>query len=173
MMVDQTLFAWKPNARVSVEAQVAGEEINRLQEQKGPFFKPADLVEAAKPKNAPLHNAFEWDNRVAAKAYREDQARYLIRMLVVSEVHGAETKPTRAFVSVQSDDGDYNYTDTHYALSQTELRLQVLGRALSEFTAFKQKYEGFVHLDSVMREFSKQLLRAQTQARAETAEAAD
>jgi hypothetical protein len=37
------------------------------------------VVEAARPKDSPLHGFFEWDNRQAADSYRLTQARTLIR----------------------------------------------------------------------------------------------
>jgi len=40
---------------------------------------PADVVNAARPTNSPLHPHFDWDDSSAAEKYRLDQARTLIR----------------------------------------------------------------------------------------------
>lgn len=40
---------------------------------------PQLVVDEARPKDAPLHDRFEWDNKVAGEAYRRVQAQQLIR----------------------------------------------------------------------------------------------
>jgi len=47
------------------------------------LIKPSILVEAARPKTSPAHNAFEWDNKKAGSEYRLMQARQWIRKVVV------------------------------------------------------------------------------------------
>lgn len=51
---------------------------------------PADVVEAARDTDSPLHSSFEWDDTEAAQKYRLNQARSLIRtvklMVTVREV---------------------------------------------------------------------------------------
>lgn len=53
--------------------------------------KLSDVVEAARPKEAPLHRFFEWDNGKAARKFRIEQARWLVRSVrvVVRYVSGS------------------------------------------------------------------------------------
>lgn len=44
---------------------------------------PAQIVEAARDENSPLHGVFEWDDTIAAEEHRLLQARQLIRTIVV------------------------------------------------------------------------------------------
>lgn len=44
---------------------------------------PADVVEAARDPESPLHHHFEWDDSEAAQRYRITQARTLIRSVLV------------------------------------------------------------------------------------------
>lgn len=44
---------------------------------------PADVVEAARDPQSPLHSHFEWDDTDAARKYRLDQARTLIRSVKI------------------------------------------------------------------------------------------
>jgi hypothetical protein len=45
---------------------------------------PDDVIKAAQDKESPLHAQFEWDNTAAAHAYRQAQARELIRSFRVT-----------------------------------------------------------------------------------------
>lgn len=40
---------------------------------------PEEIVDAAKHRESPIHDAFEWDDSVAATEYRKEQARELLR----------------------------------------------------------------------------------------------
>jgi hypothetical protein len=40
---------------------------------------PEAVVAAARPKNSPLHQLFDWDNEVAGDKWRNHQARILIK----------------------------------------------------------------------------------------------
>lgn len=53
--------------------------------------KLSDVVDAARPKESPLHRFFEWDNGKAARKFRIEQARWLVRSVrvVVRYVSGA------------------------------------------------------------------------------------
>jgi hypothetical protein len=60
------------------------------------------VVDAARPTDAPLHPAFEWDNIVAAEAFRLEQARSLIRSIEVVQAatpeHPREVYPVYVHV---------------------------------------------------------------------------
>ena len=123
------IYKWKDGAQSRVAAQTAGEELERIRIRQNGRLEAADVVRESRDPDAPLHLAFEWDDQRAAEAHREDQARYMIRSITVSMPKGnGDDVPIRAFVSVIRDT-DRSYTSTAHALSDVELRQQVLDGA--------------------------------------------
>ena len=66
------------------------------------LLRPADVVEAARDPESPLHSHFEWDDTEAAEKWREEQARQLIRNVRI-EVGTSSPVLVRAFVSLPVD----------------------------------------------------------------------
>lgn len=76
-------FTFKDGYRISgITPQIAGEELARIEQQHGEL-KPPIVVDEARPKDALLHPAFEWDDFTAAELHRQNQARHLIRAVQV------------------------------------------------------------------------------------------
>jgi hypothetical protein len=134
------VFQWKPEAHCKVDAQLAGEEMERIRTKANGRLTPQGLVDASRDPSAPLHPEFEWDDDEAAKAWRRNQASYMIRSITVLREAGAEDEaPIRAFVSVMREE-DRSYTSIAHALSDEELRAQVVAQAWSELAAFRKRY---------------------------------
>jgi hypothetical protein len=146
------VFKWKPKVSIPVDAQVAGDEIQRITKEKGGVLKASDVVEAAKPKRSPLHPAFEWDDTKAARSYREDQARHMIRSIVVvreddeGKKKNGEDKVFRAFIHSESEDG---YCTVHRTMSDEDLREEALARAWKELKDWRRRYSDFKDLAKV------------------------
>lgn len=93
-------YQWRKGVRHGgVKAEVAAAELQRLHEEEGEVT-PAAVVEAARPKDAPLHPAFEWRDAVAAEEYRLMQARTLVRAVIVVDEQQNEA-PMMVHVSTQ------------------------------------------------------------------------
>jgi hypothetical protein len=90
----------------AITAQVAGEELERIHKEHGKLTAPL-VVDEARPKDAPLHPVFEWDNETAAEKYRLVQARTLIRTVEIVRTENEETEATPAYVSVRAQDCAY------------------------------------------------------------------
>lgn len=135
------IYKWKSSgAPGGIDAQVAGEEMERIRVRNNGRLDSADVVEASRPKSAPLHSAFEWDDAKAAEAYRVDQAAHMIRHIdVVFESENGDKAPVRAFVSVKRDE-DRSYTSLQHALSDEELRAQVIKQAWRDLEAWHSRY---------------------------------
>jgi hypothetical protein len=58
------------------------ETIQAIYDETGSVTAPA-LVEAARPKSSPAHDAFEWDNKKAGEEYRLIQSRHYIRRVKI------------------------------------------------------------------------------------------
>ena len=92
------IYEYKIGMKLPVSAQVAGEVCEELEQRNG--LTPHNLVEVSRPKDAPTHDLFEWDDTVAAEKYREVQARQVIRLIVKVPEKSKSGEPTRAFVSL-------------------------------------------------------------------------
>lgn len=143
------IYKWKTGSKAKVDAQVAGEELERIRVHNNGRLDTKAVVEESRPDNAPLHGAFEWDDVAAAEAYRIEQARYLIRSveLVIDKGDG-DTNSIRAFVSVLRDE-DRSFTSTIHALSDAELRTQIIAKAWSELEAWRQRHAELVEFAKV------------------------
>ena len=47
------------------------------------LLQPQDLIDAAEPPDSELHDLFEWDDTIAARKWRLNQARKLIKSIEV------------------------------------------------------------------------------------------
>lgn len=140
------VYRWKPLTSVAVDAQAAGEELERIRVSRNGRLVQEDVVAEAKDKANPLHPAFEWNDRKAAHAYRLDQAGYMIRSItvVMSEPEQEqEREPIRAFVNVQRDD-DRSFTSIAHAMSDEDLRAQVIARAWKELHDWRKRHAELV-----------------------------
>ena len=101
---------------------------------------PKTLLNASRPESAPLHNEFEWDDGIAAEHYREDQARHIIRAVVVKQEGSDE--PTRAFFCLSGGDKPRTpYLSVSRILTSETLRERLRQTALKELMSFKNKYQ--------------------------------
>lgn len=133
------VYQWKRGSRADVDAQVVGDELERIRVHNNGRLESEDVVEASRPEDAPLHGAFIWDDAAAAEAYRVEQAKYLIRSVEIVIDKGDDRTPIRAFVSVKRDE-DRSYTSTIHALSDADLRAQVVRQAWFELEAWRQRH---------------------------------
>lgn len=98
-----TTYTFRINGpRPSIDAQIIGEELQRIESQHG-LIDPHVVLDASRSDDAPLHDHFEWDDAVAGEKWRLEQSRALIRSVEI--IH--ETTETRvpAFVNVSSVGG--------------------------------------------------------------------
>ena len=152
------IYRFKSGAHVKgVSAQVVGEVCADLESNGN--LTPRALVDVSRPEDAPLHGQFEWNDEVAAERYRETQAQYLIRSVVVEP---KETKvPVRAFVSVPSqDEGEDEkpkptFKRVDHAMQDRGSREYVLAQAFKELASFRLKYIGFSELADVFTAIDK------------------
>lgn len=84
-------YTWRDGGGHGVSADVAQNEFERLRARDG-GLRTGAIVDAARPQDAPLHPAFEWDDRVAGERYREAQARRMVRSVVLVEQGQPETR---------------------------------------------------------------------------------
>lgn len=109
---------------------------------------PADVVEAARPVGAPLHDRFEWDDEIAGEAYRLDQARSLIRRVRIRIEEGSdEPYSVPRFVSIPRPDATHSYEPIEEVRESVISTKLLLLQAERDWRALKRRYR---HLKSFM-----------------------
>lgn len=136
------VYKFKAGSMIKVDAQLAGAELERL-EADGNLTAKA-LVDASRPEDAPLHKEFEWNDSIAAEAYREQQARHIINSI---EVVREETAPIRAFFNINRAEPQYHHIDA--IMRKADTRSALIRTAFAELHAFKRKYEQLEELAAV------------------------
>ena len=123
-------------------------ELDRIAKAGGGVLQPAAVVEAARPKNSPLHSRFEWDDGAAADQYRLWQARKLIAITVC--VIGKSQEEERVWISLKLDQTEAGgYRSMVSVLTAPELREELLKDALEDMEIFRVKYRHLKELADV------------------------
>jgi hypothetical protein len=155
MASPHTNICWVSGYRASIPAKTAYKEINKIKRKNNGEVRPESVVAAARLKKSLLHNAFEWDNTVAGKEYRLEQARRMLRSLHVVRVQGPQ-KPSR-YLEVTRTAGPNNgpvrnaYRTLEDVMSDPRSRAELLGRALRELVSFRDRFRGLQELAIVFR----------------------
>ena len=149
-MIFEFREGYRPQSR-DVDPQVVGSVIEELRKEHG-LVTPELVLETARPKASPIHNAFEWDTKVAAEKYRLAQAGYLIRAVYAvptQDEFKSLTTADRAFYYVKPTPTTEGYTSQFVAMSDDVLRKQVLDRALAELRTWQAKYKHLRELEEL------------------------
>ena len=135
-------YEWNANrhdlAR-QADAQKIGAHLEKLRlRNKGRLTPDIVVADATRPRS-PLHGMFEWNVKRAAAQHWLERARYIIRSVIVVMEDRPDTPNVRALVRVQ-EDGESYYTSITQAMSEADLRVQVLARALKELKDWQKRY---------------------------------
>lgn len=136
-------YQWKTPYLMPVDAQKAGEELDRIFSKIG-ALDPSSVVDESRPATAPLHPCFEWDDAIAAEKYRETQASCIIRNITVVSENSEQPNEVRAFVHVQK-----TYQPIRIVLSDEEKMAEMLQNAVRELRSFQDKYKSLKALEPV------------------------
>lgn len=116
---------------------------------------PSQLIEAARPKNSPIHDAFEWDDKKAGDEYRLIQARKLIRRVEV--VYGGSME---RLVHVPVISGEGYYKPAKVIVENVDEFSAALAEATIRLRAAK---ESFLELKTVADEFGEKINHKQAE----------
>lgn len=142
-------YAWRPGSRIAIDAAKAGRELENIRNTNGGALTQEVVLDRARSANSSLHAHFVWDDSEAAEKFRLGQAGELIRSITIDVSRSnLETKPVRAFVNV-IERGEQHYTSTLHALSNTELRAQVLAKAWADLEAWRQRHAELVEFAKI------------------------
>lgn len=131
------------------DAEVVGPELDAIYLRDG-GVTPAAVVERAKTTGTILNawdrakNYFEWDDDKAAAAYREGQARRLVKAIVVKVDNGEETLSSRAYYSIRHDARARTYVPVESIAADAEFVQQVRDRFHNELIRIDKDYRAFM-----------------------------
>lgn len=117
--------------------QKIGESLEKICADNGGELTASAVLEIARDPKHLLHGFFEWDDKIAAEAYRLDQARAVIRLVRIEDGETGETP--RAFMSVVTDKGR-SYRRFNDIKNSDDLREAVLAQAQRDLEAFEMRY---------------------------------
>jgi len=147
-MSGETIYQWAKGSQVKIDPQLAGERLEAIRIRHNGHLTPHAVVEDARSRKSPLNKAFEWNEAKAAQGYRIEQAKYLLRSLVVMVKQRQPTgpgRPLRAFVSVPADDEEpRSYRPTIDVLSDGRQRERILREAERDCRAWIERYRGLL-----------------------------
>lgn len=112
---------------------------------------PSLLLQVASPKTHPLHDRFEWNDKVAGHKYRLVQAAELIRSVKVRFNPDAPDSEVREFVSVERPEGP-TYVPIDEIQGDEITTAIVLRTAEREWKALKRRYEHLTEWLTFVRE---------------------
>jgi len=141
-------YRWKAKIPFKAKAQDVGEHLEQLRERNG-YLTASLVVQDAKDTDSPTRICFEWDDREAAVQYRLDQARLVLRGIVIVIKDEDEVEPDkliRAFVYIEDEEDTGHYQSLHVAMSDKDMRNKLLRRALDDARVWSQRYEDLKEL---------------------------
>jgi len=151
------VYDWKKGNRIFADAQKVGEELEKIENKEAP--KVVQI--ARKNKNSELYKCFEWDDSIAGELHRIEQARQIMRTLVVT-IAGADEKGNsvsvvvRALESVRLDGEDEDnrimtYKPVMEVMSDPELKQQVMNRLSSTVMEAENMARDYSYLDKIFQ----------------------
>jgi hypothetical protein len=146
-------FRYAAGYRAKVPAEVAGAELVRLAAGRGLDGLPVrEVVEAAKREDSPIHDVFEWDDKQAGEAHRFEQARALVRNVLVIVRH-ADADPTSHKVFVNLRDGG-GYRRVVEVKKDDEAYARLVALALADLRSAKARLADVRGLGDVVRQIA-------------------
>lgn len=139
----------------TVDANIVGQEVQKLEKEKGSFTRQ-DMVDRARKKSNPMHDLFEWDDSIAAEKFRCKQAGEILSNLKIV-VEGDGQQVSRAWVNVKkiAPNCKAQYVNIEVAMKDEETKTTVFENALKELENFKRKYENLHEFEALFDEIDK------------------
>lgn len=148
MVFQPKSYKWRDGFSYQTSAEVVGGVVEQIEARDGEITKEA-FLEESRPEEAPTHQMFEWDDSVAAEAYRLEQSRHIINCLqIVIEDDNEEKTSVPAVLNIASDRKAV-YQNIVTVLSNEESRDLVLNRLQREVDQLIERnkhIEGFADI---------------------------
>lgn len=128
-----------------VDAQKVAEEIMSI----GETATPTQIVEKARDEKSELHKCFEWNDAKAAMAYRLQQARTVVHVLVIEEEE--PPKENSAYIRrFECPEHGKGYKPIEVIFKREDEYQQLLRQAYADLQAFKIKYARLTELREII-----------------------
>ena len=143
---------FRTGARVKAPLDAATAELERVREMGGGAIDLQRLVDESKAEGAVFHDDFEWDDERAGNSWQLQQARKIVSSVVVVDDARPITRVYKAaeIVTEPSESPRFAYQRTEDLLASDAGRAELLGRAISEATAFRKRYAALSELAVVI-----------------------
>ena len=168
-------YSYRSGYSYKVSAQIVGETMEAIV-KRGDQLTAQSFLDESRPVEAPTHALFEWDDSIAAEKYRLHQSKNVIllvecteetievpdantevEVVEVSEPPKESTKFRYAVVNVNPKRPGQiaNFVPIQTALSNEDMRRQVLANAIGELKSIYRRYSTLKELAAVMEEIRK------------------
>jgi len=154
----EKVYKVREGFRVKGDAQAIGERLEKIAEKHGGELPPVAVVADARKESSPLHNSFTWDDTEAAKQWRIEQARRLIRSFEVTYMDSRDDTETthQVFVNLyENNTPSKPYERLEDVFNDPVRRHSYLLLALCELRSFKEKYKRLTELSRIFDEIDR------------------
>lgn len=163
MKVEFGKALWSHGSRWDLDAHMVHGVFEKIRKSHDGHLKPEDIVSEATSKRSKLHKAFNWDDADAANEFRKDQARSMIRSLVVYR-REAPKEPMRLYEVTREPTKDdpvrQVYATIEDICADPEKRAELFQTVLNDLVRCRRKYAQLREFASVFRAIDE-LLEAQ------------
>ena len=145
----ETIIKWSLKGIYKADPTKCYEEIQGIGEE----VTPRQVLDRARNKRTELHKCFDWDDSVAAEKYRLEQARDVLRKLIVvkREVDNDEREPIQFRVMMKNENTQNStYKQTIFMVKDENEYQKLLEQARRELHVFKQKYSCLSELANIL-----------------------
>lgn len=135
----------KPKRLDAERRRVLADELAKVERDDDGRLHPEAVVEAAANKRSPLHEEFTWDDAEAGHLYRIEQARTLIRVVVVRYEEDGIDRKLPVYINLVADrqfGGGYRPLDD--VMRSADLTRQLVETAESELRGWMGRWEEMV-----------------------------
>lgn len=150
-------YEWWDGYKREVDANVVGGVVEQLEEKYGEATRES-FLEASRPKDAPTHCLFEWDNDVAAEKYRLSQSTKIINSLRIvylnNDKNGAKVP---AFINTAPPKEKTSYESIENALRDDNKKEIILNRLRGELDAFIVRNQHIEELADILEESAEKV----------------
>lgn len=136
--------AYRAGYSAPVPAAEAHAELEAIRLRNDGVLRPADVVEESRDDDAPLHPCFTWDDWAAAEKCRQDEARRLVRSVVlVRPAEGdrpREVVPQYLHVTAAEGRDAQGYRAVAEVVADEELAARAVADALAALRGWQKRF---------------------------------
>ena len=144
-------YNWKESANFKADVNKIKIELDNI----GNDFSPHEIVEKAKNSKTELYKCFEWDNKKCGDKFRLDQARQLVRSIVI--IPEKETIEIRAYESIIYNEKKC-YVPTEIIVKDEELYLQLVSGIIKSIKELERKLKSYEYLNDNVKKMSEKIM---------------